>query len=287
MMSSICWLVKSISIGRSLQVTSLTDHEHEPFWRSSTAISGSLLTFDAAKVVSPSWCFAMLTCRTFLGKELALSVPQTSPLSSLSWKVHVLNLYCSLRGFVPDSALCFLLSSHMVAPRIQACDCHVKRLWTFLASLPCTNEQALKETIFNCYNYLVKLRAGLASVWVPSHWFCMSPSDESLHNEETWPSELFIAEYNFSLFPFITLLLLSSQKISFPWAKELRSMMNVSFSWMGQGNREEVNSGLSILQFISSGIINGFWRLSSITILITIIIIIIITFIYTRSKQSG
>ena len=147
MMSSICWLVKSITVGRSLQVSSLTDHEHEPFWRSSTAISGSLLTFDAAEVVSPSWCFVMLTCGAFLGKELALSVPQTPPLSLLSWKVHVLNLSCSLRGFVPDSALCFLLSSEMVAPRIQACDCHVKQLWTFLASLPCTNEQALKETI--------------------------------------------------------------------------------------------------------------------------------------------
>lgn len=35
-------------------MTSLTDHEHEPFWRSSTAISGSVLTFVAAEVVSPS-----------------------------------------------------------------------------------------------------------------------------------------------------------------------------------------------------------------------------------------
>lgn len=69
MISSICWSMKSISVGRSLQVTSRTNPGYEPFWRSSTAISGSLLPFDAAEDVSPSWCFMFLTCRTFLGKE--------------------------------------------------------------------------------------------------------------------------------------------------------------------------------------------------------------------------
>lgn len=62
MMSSICWLVKSITVGRSLQVSSLTDHEHEPFWRSSTAISGSLLTFDAAEESQLMFCDVDLWC---------------------------------------------------------------------------------------------------------------------------------------------------------------------------------------------------------------------------------
>ena len=49
----------------------------------------------------------------------------------------------------------------------------------------------------------------------------MSASDESLHN----------AECNFSLLPFITLLLLSSQKISFLWAKELRCFLSRDFNF--------------------------------------------------------
>ena len=65
------------------------------------------------------WCWPVVH---FLAKNSHSQCHK--PHHSSSWKVHVLNLSCSLRGFVPDSALCFLLSSDMVAPRIQSCDCH-------------------------------------------------------------------------------------------------------------------------------------------------------------------
>lgn len=78
-MSSICWLVKSITVGRSLQVTSLTDHEHEPFWRSSTAISGSLLTFDAAEEFQLMFCDVDLWCISWQRTRTLSATNLTTP----------------------------------------------------------------------------------------------------------------------------------------------------------------------------------------------------------------
>lgn len=105
-MSSTCWSVKSITVGRSLQATSRMNPEKEPFRSSSTVISGSLLLFDAAEDVRPSWCFMVFTCRTFLGRELKLSAPQTPPLSFMVLKstrlgfVFFSDWFCTRHCFV-------------------------------------------------------------------------------------------------------------------------------------------------------------------------------------------
>ena len=196
---------------------------------------------------SSSLCFVMLTCGAFLGKELALSVPQTSPLLILKSARFEFVLFS--KRFC--TRLCFVLSfvftyggTEDLSLRLP---CGVTLNFLGFASL-------CKWTSTKGNHFLINFPYSIVTIilwnWGQNlqAYGClltdMSASDESLH----------YAECNFSLFPFITLLLLSSQKISFLWAKELRSMMNVWFSWMGQGNCEEINSGLSILQFINSGL---------------------------------